>query len=64
MLVSDEAFVDDSRSALYRPLLPQDIADALANRHPFTKIRHPLGELNGRSEAPPASRRAWCDLEH
>ena len=57
MLVSDEAFVDDSHVAPFidpSRALPQDMADALANRHPFTKIRHPLGELNGRREAPPA----------
>ena len=56
MLVSDEAFVDDSQIAPFidpSRSLPQDVADALATRHPFTKIRHPLGELNGRSEAPP-----------
>ena len=56
MLVSDEAFVDDSSIAPFIDAsrsLPQDIADALATRHPLTKIRHPLGELNGRSEAPP-----------
>ena len=57
MLVSDEAFVDDSSIAPFidpSRSLPQDIADSLATHSSYIAIRHPLGELNGRSEAPPA----------
>ena len=57
MLVSDEAFVDDSSIAPFidpSRSLPQDIAESLATHSSYIAIRHPLGELNGRSEAPPA----------
>ena len=56
MLVSDEAFVDDSGIAPFidpSRSLPQDIADSLAIHNSYIAIRHPLSELNGRKEAPP-----------
>lgn len=56
IILSDQAFVDDSSDAPYiddSRYLPSDIAQAMALRHPYTKLRHPLWELNARSEAPP-----------
>lgn len=56
ILLSDEAFVDDT--ALNMPLrlgrdLPESIAVALTERHPYTALRHPLSELNTAQQVPP-----------
>lgn len=56
ILLSDEAFVDDT--ALKMPLrlgrdLPESIAAALTERHPYTALRHPLSELNTAQQVPP-----------
>ena len=56
ILLSDEAFVDDSASdAMPRSekQLPESLAVAVTDRHPYIALRHPLSQLNERVELPP-----------
>ena len=56
IVLSDEAFVDDSacsQPAAFKEVLPESISAALLDRHPYTALRHPLSELNGQVKKPP-----------
>jgi len=55
LLVSDEAYVDDSACEPVATLptsLPPAICEAFLQRHPYTSARHPLSEVNERKELP------------
>lgn len=56
ILLSDEAFVDDS-ACLYTDRALEGFAEpitvALRERHPYTALRHPLSQLNDRNTQPP-----------
>ena len=56
IVLSDEAFVDDSacdEAGSLKTVLPDSIAAALLERHPYTALRHPLSELNEQGKTPP-----------
>jgi glycosyltransferase involved in cell wall biosynthesis len=56
ILLSDEAFVDDSASDAMpnsEKQLPESLAVAVTDRHPYIALRHPLSQLNERIELPP-----------
>ena len=56
ILLSDEAFVDDSASDAMpnsEKQLPESLAVAVTDRHPYIALRHPLSQLNERVELPP-----------
>lgn len=56
IVLSDEAFVDDSacsQAASLEEALPESITAALLERHPYTALRHPLSELNAQGKKPP-----------
>ena len=56
IIVTDEAFVDDSRCPPARAdNEPHSLAyhEALTQRHPYTAVRHPIDEVCGRGEPPP-----------
>jgi glycosyltransferase involved in cell wall biosynthesis len=56
LLVSDEAYVDDSMcqpSASLPASLHPTLSEALLLRHPYTRVRHPLTEVHDRGELPP-----------
>jgi glycosyltransferase involved in cell wall biosynthesis len=56
ILLSDEAFVDDSANDAISNIekqLPESLAEAVTDRHPYTALRHPLSQLNKRAELPP-----------
>ena len=56
ILLSDEAFVDDSANdAVPNNVrqLPELLAEAVTDRHPYIALRNPLSQLNERAELPP-----------
>lgn len=56
IVLSDEAFVDDSacdEAVSIKQALPESLAASLLERHPYTALRHPLSELNQQGKAPP-----------
>ncbi len=56
IVLSDEAFVDDAactEAESVKDALPESLAAALLERHPYTALRHPLSELNQRGNTPP-----------
>jgi glycosyltransferase involved in cell wall biosynthesis len=57
IMLSDEAFVDDSACPEATPIsgtLPEALSASLLERHPYTALRHPLSELNEEGKTPPA----------
>ena len=57
ILLSDEAFVDDSAceaSISVKGVLPRSLSEPLLDRHPYTALRHPLSQLNAQEKTPPA----------
>ena len=56
ILLSDEAFVDDSANDAVpnnERQLPELLAEAVTDRHPYIALRNPLSQLNERAELPP-----------
>ena len=56
IVLSDEAFVDDSacsQAAAFEGVLPESITAALLERHPYTALRHPMSQLNIQGKSPP-----------
>lgn len=56
ILLSDEAFVDDSANNDILKLekqLPKSLAAAVTDRHPYIALRHPLSQLNEQAASPP-----------
>jgi glycosyltransferase involved in cell wall biosynthesis len=56
ILLSDEAFADDSLCGVAVNVLrdlPEPVAAAVLQRHPYTALRHPLSELNQQKRIPP-----------
>ena len=56
ILLSDEAFLDDSADNAILDLekqLPESLSAAVTDRHPYIALRHPLSQLNEKAASPP-----------